>query len=192
MLGWRKDPTLAFDRHTGALVESNSGVVGSASAGIERTAWLPPTGAAFDRSRTFDFGGCFGLIERGLGPRPLELEIPSIVTDTMLRRIVEAHFAVWYVWHVQLGSCIVPGMRELLDIPDYGVPTIVEEWLERVHPDDLPRMVAENDEALRVNARLSQRVPSAAAETASTSRSATGDRPARRRWNARVDGRRVA
>lgn len=64
---------------------------------------------------------------------------------------MEAHFAVWYVWHVPTGVCVVPGMKELLDIPDAEVPTIVEDWLGRVHPQDLPRMVAENDEALRTS-----------------------------------------
>ena len=69
--------------------------------------------------------------------------------DTMLKSIVEAHFAVWYVWRVPTGTMIVPGMQELLDIPNREVPTIVEEWFARVHPQDLARMVAENDEALR-------------------------------------------
>jgi PAS domain S-box-containing protein len=77
--------------------------------------------------------------------------IPSIVTDMMLRSIVEAHFAVWYVWHVPTGAIFAPGMRELLDIPEREVPTIVEEWLGRVHPDDLARMVMENDNSLRTN-----------------------------------------
>ena len=72
-----------------------------------------------------------------------------MVIDTMLKSIVEAHFAVWYVWHVPTGTMIVPGMQELLDIPTHDVPTIVEEWFARVHPQDLARMVAENDQALR-------------------------------------------
>jgi len=76
-------------------------------------------------------------------------EIPTLVIDTMLKSIVEAHFAVWYVWHVPTGTMIVPGMQELLDIACRDVPTIVEEWFARVHPQDLARMVAENDEALR-------------------------------------------
>jgi PAS domain S-box-containing protein len=150
MLGWRRDPSLVFDRRTGALVESNRGVIRPSSSTDEQAPWLPPAGAAFDRSRTFDFGDLsLRLMSEALDRDPSNWRIPSIVTDTMLRGIVEAHFAVWYIWHVPTGICIVPGMRELLNIPDHRVPTIVEEWLERVHPDDLPRMIAENDEALR-------------------------------------------
>ena len=103
-------------------------------------------------SKEFEFGGLYlRLVSDPLvGDAPAR-EIPSIVIDTMLRSIVEAHFAVWYVWHVPTGTMIVPGMKELLDIPDLEVPTIVEQWFARVHPQDLARMVAENDEALRGN-----------------------------------------
>ena len=103
-------------------------------------------------SRPIEFGGLpLQLVTEGLDSHDPAVEIPPIVTDSMLRRIVEAHFAVWYVWHVPTGTIVAPGMRELLDIPQHSVPTIVEEWLGRVHPQDLPRMVAENDEALRTN-----------------------------------------
>ena len=91
------------------------------------------------------------LVAQTLGQRDPVANIPSIVIDMMLRSIVEAHFAVWYVWHVPTGAIFAPGMRELLAIPEGEVPTIVEEWLGRVHPDDLPRMVAENDLSLRTN-----------------------------------------
>jgi PAS domain S-box-containing protein len=137
-LAWRRAPAAALDRETGGLVASN----GDGPTGDDVTAGLP--------SRLFEFGGLqLRLAAGSLATNEPDREIPSIVTDTMLRRIVEAHFAVWYVWHVPTGVCIVPGMRELLDIPQEEVPTIVEDWLGRVHPDDLPRMVAENDDALR-------------------------------------------
>ncbi len=150
MLGWRRAPTIAIDRGTGAPVESNDGVAefvaardGGSSAPLpqwtQRVPWRP-----------FDFGGLrLRLATEAVESEAPRRSIPSIVTDTMLRRIVEAHFAVWYVWHVPTGVCIVPGMRDLLGIPEFKVPTIVEEWLERVHPEDLPRMIAENDQALR-------------------------------------------
>jgi PAS domain S-box-containing protein len=138
-LGWRRAPSVAMERASGVPVASNS------AARVPGTAVETP-------SRPFEFGGLqLRLVAASLATDEPDREIPPIVTDTMLRRIVEAHFAVWYVWHVPTGVCIVPGMRELLDIPDEDVPTIVEDWLGRVHPDDLPRMVAENDEALRTN-----------------------------------------
>jgi PAS domain S-box-containing protein len=103
-------------------------------------------------SRAFEFGGLYlRLISDSLVYDEPRKEIPAIVIDTMLRSIVEAHFAVWYVWHVPTGTMIVPGMQELLGISNRDVPTIVEEWFARVHPQDLARMVAENDDALRAN-----------------------------------------
>ena len=63
--------------------------------------------------------------------------------------IVEAHFAVWYVWHVPTAFCLVPGLEGLLRLPHEAAPTFTEEWFGLVHPDDLPRLVAENDRALR-------------------------------------------
>ena len=140
-LAWRRAPSLALERESGALVAANEEARGL------RTAGSGPRGAP---SRPFEFGGLrLRLVAESPAAEEPDREIPPIVTDRMLRRIVEAHFAVWYVWHVPTGVCIVPGMRELLDIPDDEVPTIVEDWLGRVHPQDLPRMVAENDEALR-------------------------------------------
>jgi len=150
MLGWRRAPTLAINRRTGALVESNHAGAVSTRTQNDDSRWTPPAWADNVPWRPFDFAGLrLRLASEALDSDASTPTIPSIVTDTMLRRIVEAHFAVWYVWHVPTGVCIVPGMRELLDIPEYKVPTIVEEWLERVHPDDLPRMIAENDQALR-------------------------------------------
>ena len=149
-LGWRRAPSLAVERESGALVASNRGAARAASSRGPAPGAI--AGSADVPSRTFEFGGLqLRLVAASLAADEPDREIPPIVTDTMLRRIVEAHFAVWYVWHVPTGVCIVPGMRELLDIPDVDVPTIVEDWLGRVHPDDLPRMVAENDEALRAN-----------------------------------------
>lgn len=136
VLGWRSAPALAVNQHDAAVVESNR-------PGVEEGS-MP--------SRAFEFGGLsLRLVSDSLSGGEPEREIPAIVIDTMLRRIVEAHFAVWYVWRVPTGTMIVPGMRELLDIPNHAVPTIVEEWFARVHPQDLARMVAENDEALRAN-----------------------------------------
>jgi PAS domain S-box-containing protein len=136
VLGWRSAPALAVSQHDAALVESNR----------------PGAEEGFTPSRAFEFGGLsLRLVTESLSDDAPEREIPAIVIDTMLKSIVEAHFAVWYVWHVPTGTMIVPGMRELLGIPDEAVPTIVEEWFARVHPHDLPRMVAENDEALRAN-----------------------------------------
>jgi PAS domain S-box-containing protein len=141
-LEWRRDPALAVDLDDGALVEANH--PGQALG------WRP--GGAGPPSRTIMFGGQpLRLLARTLGQRDPVANIPSIVIDMMLRSIVEAHFAVWYVWHVPTGAIFAPGMRELLGIPESEVPTIVEEWLGRVHPDDLPRMVAENDLSLRTN-----------------------------------------
>jgi PAS domain S-box-containing protein len=100
--------------------------------------------------RPIEFGGlALQLVTEASASDDPAREIPPIVMDNMLRSIVEGHFAVWYVWHVPTGAIIAPGMSEMLHIPQHEVPTIVEEWLQRVHPDDLPRMVAENDEALR-------------------------------------------
>ena len=141
-LSWRRAPAFALDNRDDAVVESN-----------RRSADTHPPGADRGlRTRSIEFGGVpLHLVTAGLDSRDPDVEIPSIVTDSMLRRIVEAHFAVWYVWHIPTGTIIAPGMRELLGIPQRSVPSIVEEWLGRVHPQDLPRMVAENDEALREN-----------------------------------------
>ena len=141
-LGWRHASAWAVSQHDDALVGSNrSGAETLVAVGIQ----APP-------SRPIEFGGLpLHLITESLDKNDPAADIPSIVTDVMLRSIVEAHFAVWYVWHVPTGAIVAPGMRELLDIPDHAVPTIVEEWLGRVHPDDLARMVAENDEALCTN-----------------------------------------
>jgi PAS domain S-box-containing protein len=141
-LSWRRAAALAVSQSDGAVVGSNR-------RGSEA---ILPGGDHALPSRPIEFGGLpLQLISEGLDGHDPAVEIPPIVTDSMLRRIVEAHFAVWYVWHVPTGTIIAPGMRELLDIPHHSVPTIVEEWLGRVHPHDLPRMVAENDEALRTN-----------------------------------------
>jgi PAS domain S-box-containing protein len=134
VLGWRSAPALAIGEHDAAMVESTRpGVDGESRS-----------------SRAFEFGGLtLRLVSDAfIGGEPAR-QIPTVVIDTMLKSIVEAHFAVWYVWHVPTGTMIVPGMQELLDIPYRDVPTIVEEWFARVHPQDLARMVAENDEALR-------------------------------------------
>jgi PAS domain S-box-containing protein len=140
VLGWRSAPALAVG-HDATVLGSNRPVVDW--AGVE---------AHSGTSRALEFGGMsLRLVSDSLvGGEPMK-EIPSIVIDTMLRSIVEAHFAVWYVWHVPTGTMIVPGMQELLAIPNHDVPTIVEEWFARVHPQDLARMVAENDEALRAH-----------------------------------------
>jgi PAS domain S-box-containing protein len=140
-IGWRRSFCAAQDRDGGGIVAAN----GVAAAKRPAEASLV--------SRPLEFGGlALRLLTESRDAGEPNREIPAIVTDTMLRRIVEAHFAVWYVWHVPTGTCIVPGMQELLGIPRDEVPTIVEDWLGRVHPHDLPRMVAENDEALRNNA----------------------------------------
>lgn len=134
VLGWRSAPALVVSQHDAAVVESNRpGVDGESRP-----------------SRAFEFGGLsLRLFSQSfIGDEP-EREVPAFVIDTMLRSIVEAHFAVWYVWHVPTGTMVVPGMQSLLDIPNRDVPTIVEEWFARVHPQDLARMIAENDEALR-------------------------------------------
>ena len=102
-------------------------------------------------SRSFDYAG---LAVRVLAePRgeeePSREMIPADVIATVLRMIVEAHFAVWYVWHVPTAFCLVPGLEGLLRLPHEAAPTFTEEWFGLVHPDDLPRLVAENDRALR-------------------------------------------
>ena len=141
-LGWRRAAARAADQRDGSLVGSNRSGAETIQSVDDRR---PP-------SRPVEFGGlALQLVTEALDRLDPAGEIPSIVTDSMLRRIVEAHFAVWYVWHVPTGTIIAPGMQELLDIPHRAVPTIVEEWLGRVHPEDLPRMVAENDESLRTN-----------------------------------------
>lgn len=139
-LGWRRAPAAAISQGNGALVGSNRAGGGTI---------LGPEGQA---PRSIEFGGlALQLLTESLHPHNPAAGIPSIVTDMMLRSIVEAHFAVWYVWHVPTGLIFAPGMQELLGILEHDVPTIVEEWLGRVHPEDLPRMVAENDESLRSN-----------------------------------------
>ena len=139
-LGWRRASALAVSRSRKTLVESNRGEIETRLA--VRDVARP--------SRPIEFGGLpLTLITESLGQYDPAANIPSIVTDMMLRSIVEAHFAVWYVWHVPSGTIFAPGMRELLHIPDSEVPTIVEEWLGRVHPEDLPRMIGENDDSIR-------------------------------------------
>ncbi|MFH0915390.1 MAG: LuxR C-terminal-related transcriptional regulator [bacterium] len=140
VLGWRSAPAL--------VLGDDAAVVGSNRPGVDAAG----VDAESRTSRAFEFGGLpLRLVSDALvGDEPVK-DIPKIVIDTMLRSIVEAHFAVWYVWHVPKGTMIVPGMQELLDISNRDVPTIVEEWFARVHPQDLARMVAENDEALRAN-----------------------------------------
>ena len=118
-----------------------------------------------------------------------EREIPSIVIDTMLKSIVEAHFAVWYVWHVPTGIMIVPGMQELLGIPNREVPTIVEDWLARVHPLDLARMVDENDEALRAISAFRSEYRLRRGDGSYISVSDWGIVTRGRRCESRVDGR---
>ncbi len=140
-LAWRRAPSAALAADGDALVAANP-----------EGRRLSPAAVAGGRvrSRPFDFGGLrLRLLTESPAPERPDRKIPPIVTDRMLRRIVEAHFAVWYAWHVPTGVCVVPGMKELLDISDEEVPTIVEDWMGRVHPQDLPRMVAENDEALQ-------------------------------------------
>ena len=140
-LGWRRALALAVSQE-GTLVASNRAETDGAFA----------LGELVAPSRAIKFGDVpLRLVTESLAGLDPAREIPSIVTDGMLRSIVEGHFAVWYVWHVPTGTILAPGMRELLDIPQHEVPTIVEEWLERVHPEDLPRMVGENDDALRTN-----------------------------------------
>lgn len=144
-LGWRSALALATSQNDGALAASNRNGAETILALGEQA---PP-------SRPIEFGGLsLHLVTESLNSHDPAGEIPSNVTDSMLRSIVEAHFAVWYVWHVPTGTVVAPGIRELLDIPQHAVPTIVEEWLGRVHPEDLPRMVAENDEALRTISAL--------------------------------------
>jgi PAS domain S-box-containing protein len=140
VLGWRSAPALA--------IGDDAAVVGSNRPGVGATGVDAESGM----SQAFKFAGLPLRLVLGsiVDDEPMK-EIPTIVVDTMLRSIVEAHFAVWYVWHVPTGTMIVPGMEELLDIPNRDVPRIAEEWFARVHPQDLARMVAENDAALRAN-----------------------------------------
>lgn len=140
VVGWRSAPAIAVGLDASVLAANRPE---AEAAGVD---------ADSPASRAFEFGGVpIRLIsDSPTGQEPLK-EIPKIVIDTTLRSMVEAHFAVWYIWHVPTGTMIVPGMQELLDIPNDDVPTIVEEWFARVHPDDLARMVAENDEALLAN-----------------------------------------
>ena len=141
-LGWRSSAATALNPADGSIVVSNEfSLQGTPAVQGLRVPVRPiefggqPLHLAVEPSRRQDPG----------------LDIPSIVTDLMLRSIVEAHFAVWYIWHVPTGAIFAPGMRELLNIPEQEVPTIVEEWLGRVHPEDLARMVGENDESLRTD-----------------------------------------
>ena len=141
-LGWRSDAAAALDPADGSVVASNG-------RGLQDGTRAQGPGCA---ARSIEFGGQpLHLVVEPPRHHAPGLDIPSIVTDLMLRSIVEAHFAVWYIWHVPTGAIFAPGMRELLNIPEREVPTILEEWLGRVHPDDLARMVGENDESLRTN-----------------------------------------
>jgi PAS domain S-box-containing protein len=133
-LGWRRTMALAVDAQDGAVVMSNTG----------RTA----ADAGWVTSRPFDYGG-LNLQMRAQRAGALSgKSIPGSVIDTVLRMIVEAHFAVWYAWNVPQAFCLVPGLRELLHLPPGTEPRFTEEWFGLVHPDDLPRLVAENDAAL--------------------------------------------
>ncbi len=144
-LGWRREPALALragagSRH-GDPLATTSATGDAAARGFDD--WRP--------SRSFDYAGLAVqvLAEPRGGEEPSREMIPADVTATVLRMIVEAHFAVWYVWHVPTAFCLVPGLEGLLHLPHDAAPTFTEEWFGLVHPDDLPRLVAENDRALR-------------------------------------------
>ena len=176
-LGWRQDPALAFSASDEIAVGSGLSEVSSPPTAdwyprvspvrddpgchspVKQAAARTTTGGNrhvaasqvdFRASRPFDYGG---LTVQVLAEPPSEeelgREIPVTVIDTVLRMIVEAHFAVWYVWHIPTAFCHAPGLEELLGIPREAVPTFTEEWFGLVHPEDLPRLVAENDQALR-------------------------------------------
>ena len=141
-LGWRATGATALNPIDGSIVVANAPETRSGA----------PAGGSLAQPRCIEFGGKpLHLVLEPSDCHESGFDIPSIVTDLMLRSIVEAHFAVWYVWHVPTGAIFAPGMKELLNIPKDDVPTILEEWLGRVHPDDLARMVGENDESLRTN-----------------------------------------
>jgi PAS domain S-box-containing protein len=134
-LAWRRSMALAVSAADGDVMMSNLG----------RTA----EGAGWATSRPFEYGGMNLQMraQRSARAHPGHT-IPASVLDTVLRMIVEAHFAVWYAWHVPEAYCLVPGLRELLHLPAGTEPRFTEEWFGLVHPDDLPRLVAENDAAL--------------------------------------------
>ena len=149
MLRWRRDPALALSARDGAVLESNRRTQElHATQGDRARDDAVPDGAR--TSRSFGYGGLtLQVLAEPREEEPLDREIPATVLDTVLRMIVEAHFAVWYVWHVPTAFCLIPGFEELLCIPHDAVPTFAEEWFGFVHPEDLPRLVAENNRALR-------------------------------------------
>ena len=145
MLGWRRDPALALHASAGSAPGDPLARTATPGDGTpeDRDDWRP--------SRSFDYAGLAVrvLAEPRGDQEPSREMIPPAVIDTVLRMIVEAHFAVWYVWHVPTAFCLVPGLEGLLRLPCTAAPTFTEEWFGLVHPDDLPRLVAENDRALR-------------------------------------------
>jgi len=137
VLAWRRAPAVLVEAETEEPLADNLGEPEAVS----------PTLAA--SSHAFDYGNLsLALVTRAHGGAAQVEEIPSSVIDSVLRMIVDAHFAVWYVWHVTTGACSGHGLEELLGLPAEAVPTFIEEWLGFVHPDDLPRLVAENDAAI--------------------------------------------
>ena len=178
ILGWRRGPALAICARGATIVEPHRAETGSdptvdrfastAAGGRERAFPSPAASDPYQlkeskagdpmaavqedwtTSPAFDFGGLrVHVLAEPQTDQLSERLVPATVVDTALRMIVEAHFAVWYVWHVPTAFSLVPGLAELLQVPQKAVPTFTEEWFGIVHPDDLPRLVRENDEALR-------------------------------------------
>ena len=176
-LGWRRAPAVALSEGNEKTVEPVRISTGSAPTIDRRRSILPENGEQNVHSRglpgsiqparpaahgleddregwiaspTFDFGGMKAkVLAEYQNDVASEQRIPSTVIDTVLREIVEANFAVWYVWHVPTAYCQAPGLEELLHMSPAAVPTFTEEWFGLIHPEDLPRVVAENDRALR-------------------------------------------
>lgn len=137
VLAWRRSEAWVSEADSGSAVASNMVAISSHQE-------LPAAG-----SHPFNYAGLSLLLSTPKSDSNTRKELtPPSVIQSVLGMIVEAHFAVWYVWHVPTGACTVPGLEELLGIPSEAVPTFIEEWLGFDHPDDLPRMVEENDAAV--------------------------------------------
>jgi PAS domain S-box-containing protein len=151
MMGWRRTPAALVDADNGTVVACNPNGAALNDSMALLGALSPSTRRdSIVASKPFVYGDLsLRLVESSDRIGDLECGIPSWVMESALRTIVEANFAVWYVWHVESGACWVPGLMELLGLSAEEVPTTIEEWCSFAHPEDLPRLVEDNDAAIR-------------------------------------------
>lgn len=146
VLAWRKAPTLAVDPATQTTVSSNTTGMGRQDESQESSC----TQTTFT-SRAIELGGLpIQIVARLASEGDEQKSLPPEITYAALSTMVEAHFALWYVWDLPTGLCSFPGQfEELLGMQANDAPRCIEEWLNLVHPEDLNTVIADNDRAIR-------------------------------------------